>query len=122
MDNQTGPYAANCAFCRIVRKQARADIVYQDSLVTAFQDINPQAPTHILIVPNQHLESVNDLQPDHAALLGRLFEVARQLAEREGIAHRGYRLVVNSGPQAGQSVYHLHLHLLGGRRMTWPPG
>ncbi|NOZ28185.1 MAG: histidine triad nucleotide-binding protein [Chloroflexi bacterium] len=112
----------DCIFCRIVRREAYGDIVYQDEEVTAFRDINPQAPVHILIVPNRHIPAVSALQPEDAALIGRLFLIARDLAEQEGIARGGYRLVLNNGPEAGQSVYHIHLHLLGGRRMRWPPG
>lgn len=97
-------------------------MLQKDELVTAFRDINPQAPTHILIVPNEHLDSAHQIGPGHSALLDRMFETARRLAEQEGIATSGYRLVINTGPQAGQSVDHLHLHLLGGRRMAWPPG
>ncbi len=113
---------SNCVFCRIVRREAPADIVYQDDEITAFRDINPQAPVHILIVPRRHIPAVAALGADDGALAGRLMLVARDLAEREGIARSGYRLVVNNGPQAGQSVEHLHLHLLGGRSMRWPPG
>ena len=104
-----------CIFCQIVAGQAPADILHQDELVTAFRDRYPQAPTHILIVPNEHLPSVAHLRPDMAA-------VANDLARQEGLAGAGYRLVVNCGAQAGQSVSHLHLHLLGGRPMRWPPG
>jgi len=99
-----------------------ADIVYQDEEITAFRDINPQAPVHILVVPSRHIPAVAALRPEDDALTGRLLLVARDLAEQEGIARTGYRLVINNGAQAGQSVDHLHLHLLGGRRMRWPPG
>lgn len=112
----------DCIFCRIVAHQLPADIVYQDESLTAFRDIRPQAPVHILIVPNQHLDSISDIGPEHFELLGRMFTVANQLAAQEGIAETGYRLVTNRGEQSGQSVYHLHLHLLGGRWMRWPPG
>lgn len=112
----------NCIFCQIVAGEASAKIIHQDDLVTAFHDNNPQAPAHILIVPNEHLDSIRDIQPEHDSLLGRMFSVANQLAVQEGIAESGYRLVINRGDMAGQSVYHLHLHLLGGRRMKWPPG
>lgn len=112
---------SECIFCRIVQGTAPASIVYQDGEITAFRDINPQAPVHILIIPNRHITSVSHIEPGDISMLGRLFLVARQLAEQENIAD-GYRIVVNSGRLAGQSVYHLHAHLLGGRRMGWPPG
>jgi histidine triad (HIT) family protein len=112
----------DCIFCRVVRKEARGDIVYQDDWVTAFRDIRPQAPIHILLVPNGHVDSMNEVQPEHAEVVSRLFWVAKQLARQEGIADGGYRLVINVGAQGGQTVDHLHVHLLGGRRMTWPPG
>jgi histidine triad (HIT) family protein len=110
-----------CAFCRIARGEGAARIVYQDEGVTAFHDRNPQAPTHVLIIPNEHIESVNEIDRADTDLLSRLFVVARRVAEQEGITS-GYRLVVNTGSQAGQSVFHLHIHLLGGRRLGWPPG
>lgn len=110
-----------CIFCRIVRGEAPARIAYQDEEVTAFHDLNPQAPVHVLIVPNRHIEGVAQVEPDDEPVLGRLFTVARQLAEQMGIT-QGYRLVVNSGPLSGQSVFHLHVHLLGGRVFRWPPG
>jgi histidine triad (HIT) family protein len=110
-----------CVFCRIVRGEAPARIVYQDKDVTAFQDLRPRAPTHILIVPNRHIAGVAGVEPEDSALLGKLFIIARRLAEQEGIVN-GYRLVVNNGPRAGQSVFHLHVHLLGGRPLGWPPG
>lgn len=112
----------NDIFCQIVAKKIPADIVFQDHQVTAFRDINPQAPVHIIIIPNSHIPSVASLTPEDAPLLERMFSVANDLARREGVASSGYRLVVNSGPDAGQSVAHLHLHLLGGRGMAWPPG
>lgn len=110
-----------CVFCRIVRGEAPARIVYQDEDVTAFHDLHPRAPTHILIVPNRHIAGVAAVEPEDSALLGKLVVVARRLAEQEGIVN-GYRLVVNNGPRAGQSVFHLHVHLLGGRPLGWPPG
>ena len=111
---------ADCLFCRIVGKEIPSQSVYEDESVYAFHDINPQAPTHVLIVPKKHLGGVADLQSKDEALAGRLILQARQLADSLGL--KSYRLVFNSGAEAGQSVFHLHLHLLGGRRMTWPPG
>jgi histidine triad (HIT) family protein len=113
---------STCLFCRVVAGQAIAAVVHRDELVTAFRDIRPQAPVHILIVPNEHVPSVAEVGEAQAALLGRMVAVANELAAREGIADSGFRLVVNRGPNAGQSVDHLHLHLLGGRRLGWPPG
>ncbi|MBN1488243.1 MAG: histidine triad nucleotide-binding protein, partial [Anaerolineae bacterium] len=109
-------------FCRIVEGTIPADIVYQDADVTAFRDISPQAPTHILIVPNRHIASLEAVTTDDVAVLGKLFLVAQQLAESFNLNTHGYRVVVNTGRAAGQSVYHLHMHLLGGRSMHWPPG
>lgn len=102
-------------FSKIVKGDIPADIVYQDDLVTAFRDINPQAPTHILIVPNKIVPTVNDIAIEDELALGRLFVVAKKLAEQEGIAEDGYRLIVNCGRHGNQEIYHLHLHLLGGR-------
>jgi histidine triad (HIT) family protein len=102
-------------FSRIIRKEIPSDIVYQDDDVTAFRDIKPQAPTHILIVPNKVIPTVNDISRDDEALVGRLFTVAAMLAKQEGIDQDGYRLIVNCRDHGGQEVYHLHLHLLGGR-------
>lgn len=113
---------ADCIFCRIVRGEIESQIVYRDDEIVAFRDINPQGPVHILIVPVQHIPEVNALGDEHAALVGRMILVAKKLAEQEGIAESGYRLVLNQGPHAGQSVDHLHLHLIGGRQMSWPPG
>jgi histidine triad (HIT) family protein len=111
-----------CVFCRVVSGQTKSTILYQDEEVTAFRDTNPQAPVHVLVVPNQHLESVAAAGPEQAQLLGRLILIANRIAEQEGIAASGYRLVINRGRHGGQSVDHLHLHLLGGRPMRWPPG
>lgn len=112
---------SDCVFCRIVRGEAPARIVYQDEDVTAFHDAHPRAPVHILIVPNRHIAGAAQVEPEDAALLGKLFVVARQVAEQAGTLN-AYRLVVNNGHLAGQSVFHLHLHLLGGRSLGWPPG
>ncbi len=110
-----------CVFCRIAQGEAESRIVYQDEDVTAFHDRNPQAPTHILIIPNRHITNVDHVKPEDASLMGKLFVIARQIAKDQGL-EAGYRLVVNTGRQAGQSVFHLHMHLLGGRPMSWPPG
>jgi histidine triad (HIT) family protein len=107
--------AEETIFSKIIRKEIPSDIVHQDDLVTAFRDVNPQAPTHILIVPNHVVPTVSDVTADDEPALGRMFTVAAQLAEAEGIAADGYRLIVNSGANAGQEVFHLHMHLLGGR-------
>ena len=104
-------------FAKIIRGEIPADIVYQDDLVTAFRDNNPQAPVHILIVPNQVIPSVNDLMEDDEQVAGRLLLVAKKLAQQEGIAEDGYRLIINCNEHGGQEVFHLHLHLLGGRRL-----
>ncbi|MFA0732871.1 MAG: hypothetical protein LKKZDAJK_001671 [Candidatus Fervidibacter sp.] len=111
-----------CIFCRIVAKEVQSDIVYEDEEVVAFRDINPQAPVHVLIVPRKHLPTLNDAASDDQSLLGKLLLVARQLARQLQVADDGYRLVLNVNRGAGQSVFHLHLHLLGGRVFHWPPG
>jgi histidine triad (HIT) family protein len=112
----------NCIFCRIADLQVPAELLYQDHLLVAFRDLNPVAPVHILIVPKKHIPDVRHLGDIDAEMLGKVFEVAALLAEREGISESGFRLVVNTGPHAGQSVNHVHFHLLGGREMAWPPG
>ena len=112
----------DCLFCRIIAGEVPADFVHQDDLVVAIRDISPKAPTHLLLMPREHVVSAADLTDSHGPMLGRLFAVAAQLARDAGIAEGGYRLVTNTGPGAGQSVPHLHLHLLGGRSMGWPPG
>lgn len=104
-------------FSKIINKEIPADIVFQDDRVTAFRDINPQAPSHLLIVPNKAIATVNDVDSEDESTLGHLFVVAKILAEREGIAEDGYRLLINCGDDGGQEVYHLHMHLLGGRRL-----
>lgn len=111
-----------CLFCRIIERKTPAKIVFEDETAVAFEDINPQAPTHILIVPRRHLASISEMTAGDAPLIGHLFEVARDLAAKRGIAAGGYRTVINTGREAGQSVFHIHLHLLGGRPLSWPPG
>lgn len=113
---------SDCLFCRIAAGEMAADIVAQDDLVVAFRDVSPKAPTHVLLIPRQHIASAADLSAEHADLLGRLFEMAAGVARDEGVADEGFRLVTNAGPAAGQSVPHLHFHLLGGRSLGWPPG
>jgi histidine triad (HIT) family protein len=113
---------SKCIFCRMVDGEIQPDVVYEDEDVLAFRDANPQSPTHVLLIPKEHIATTNDLDEDNAAILGRLYLAARQVAANEGIAERGYRMVMNCNPEAGQSVYHIHLHLLGGRPMKWPPG
>ncbi len=112
----------DCIFCQIISRERKGQIVYEDDDIVGFRDINPQAPVHVLLVPRKHIVSVNELSREDSDLIGRMFLVARQIAAEEGIDQRGYRLVVNTNREAGQSVYHLHIHLLGGRRMSWPPG
>ena len=112
----------SCIFCKIVSNEARATIVYQDDQATAFRDIHPVAPTHILIVPNKHIDSVNALRTEDEQLIGHLFTVAGQLAKNEGIDQGGYRLIMNTGANGGQTIFHIHLHLIGGRRMKHPMG
>ncbi len=114
--------SSDCLFCRIVEGEVPATVVHEDDLVVAIRDIAPRAPTHILLMPKAHVASALDLTEDDAPMLGRLFAVAADLARSEGIADRGYRLVSNVGRSAGQSVDHLHVHLMGGRAFDWPPG
>jgi len=109
-------------FSKIAAGEIPADIVYEDEDVVAFRDIGPQAPTHVLVIPRKPIPTLNDLAPEDAALVGKLFLAAKQVAAQEGIADAGYRTVINCNAAAGQTVYHLHLHLLGGRPMQWPPG
>lgn len=112
----------DCIFCRIAEGKMEADVVYSDDRVVAFRDINPQAPVHVLVIPRKHLRSVFDLSPDDGDLLGHIFQVAKKVSEEEGIAGTGVRILTNVERGAGQSVFHLHFHVLGGRQMHWPPG
>lgn len=112
----------DCIFCKIVSGAVKGDVVYQDEDVVAFRDLAPQAPTHVLVVPRRHIATINDLQPETAPLIGKLYLAAKQVAEREGLSERGYRTVINCNAEAGQAVFHIHLHVLGGRPMNWPPG
>lgn len=111
-----------CIFCRVAEGEIPAEKLYEDEHVVAFRDINPVAPNHVLIIPRKHIASVNDLQPGDAELTGRLFLTAKTLAAELGVEEEGYRLNINTNAGAGQTVYHLHVHLLAGRRFTWPPG
>lgn len=112
----------DCLFCKIVAGEIPSQVVLDREEVFAFRDINPAAPTHILLVPHKHVRDVSEISNEHGALLAQIFETAHEIAQSEGIASSGYRIVANTGPNAGQSVFHLHFHLLGGRRMAWPPG
>lgn len=112
----------NCLFCEIANGEIESEIIYQDAEVLAFRDINPVAPTHILCIPRKHISTTNDLQEEDEALAGKLFLTASKLAKQLGFAEDGYRLVMNCNGHAGQTVFHIHLHLLGGRHMSWPPG
>ncbi len=111
-----------CFFCKIAEGKMETDKVYEDDKVVAFNDINPQAPTHVLIIPKKHISTLNDLEPEDTALVGELYLVAKNIAHKLGFSDDGYRTVFNCNAHGGQSVYHLHLHLLGGRQMGWPPG
>ncbi|MDQ3810956.1 MAG: histidine triad nucleotide-binding protein [Chloroflexota bacterium] len=113
---------SDCIFCRIVAREVPATIVHQDERVTAFRDLNPQAPVHLLLVPNQHIANTEALEPEHDAVIGQLVRSAGQVARDQGVAESGYRLVVNTGRDANNLVPHLHVHLLGGRQLGWPPG
>lgn len=115
-------YVKECPFCNIIQGKLSAKKVYEDDKVFAFRDINPQAPTHILVVPKKHIRSLDELTKEDNSLIGHIFLVCSQIARENGLADFGYRIVANCGTGAGQSVFHIHFHLLGGRRMTWPPG
>ncbi len=111
-----------CLFCKIVEKKIPARVVHEDGEVVAFEDINPQAPTHLLVIPRKHIPTLNDLTPADDALVGKVYRVAAKLAADRGIAAEGWRTVINTNRGAGQTVFHIHVHLLGGRALTWPPG
>jgi histidine triad (HIT) family protein len=112
----------DCLFCRIIAGDVPAEVIHTDNLSMAFRDINPQAPTHILVIPREHIESLDEASQRDEATLGHLLRVVARLANQEGLSESGYRTVINTGAGAGQSVFHLHVHLLGGRQMNWPPG
>lgn len=112
----------DCVFCKIASGQAPSTIVYKDEQVTAFRDLHPVAPTHVLVIPNKHITSINEAAPEDEALLGHLFVAARKVAEMEAITENGYRVIVNTGAHGGQTVHHLHMHVIGGQRMKHPMG
>ena len=112
----------DCLFCKIAAGDTPADIIYQDDTVVAFRDVAPQAPTHILVIPRQHIATVNDIKEGSDQIMGYMTRTAVRLALKEGIAESGYRLVLNCNEQGGQTVYHIHMHLIGGRQLDWPPG
>jgi len=111
-----------CIFCKIINKEIPASMVFEDEKMIAFNDINPQAPIHILLIPREHFSSLNEIPEEKKNILSHLLLKARQIAQEKGIAEKGYRIVLNTAKDSGQEVFHIHLHLLGGRRMQWPPG
>jgi histidine triad (HIT) family protein len=113
---------SDCLFCKIRDGVIQGDIVFEDDYVLAFNDVNPQAPVHVLIIPKKHISTVNDVSADDQDIMGKLFSAAKAIASQQGISDDGYRLVVNCNKQAGQVVFHIHMHMLAGRKMTWPPG
>lgn len=113
---------SDCLFCKMVAGDIQPEVVLENEHVLAFRDLNPQAPTHVLVIPKIHIATINDLNADVAPLLGHMYLAARQIAAECGIAESGYRTVINCGADGGQSVFHLHLHVLGGRGLAWPPG
>jgi len=112
----------DCLFCKIIKKQIPCEMVYEDDKVIGFKDISPEAPVHVIIIPRRHIDDLNCLKQDEAEIIGHIFIVAKNIAKTLGIAAPGYRIVSNCGDQGGQTVKHLHFHLLGGRRLQWPPG
>ncbi len=112
----------NCLFCKIIAREIPSNKVFENDTIFAFRDIDPKAPTHILIIPKEHITTTNDLNDSHKSLVGEILITAKDIAEQEGIADSGYRTVFNCNKDGGQAVYHIHLHLLGGREMSWPPG
>ena len=121
--NDSGSKLMNdCIFCKIIKGEIPSKVVYEDDLIFAFDDINPQAPVHTLIIPKDHFASLKDIPEDKMEFAGHVFSKAREIAETKGISDSGYRIVLNTGRDSGQEVFHIHFHLLGGRRMLWPPG
>lgn len=114
--------ASDCLFCRILEGEIPSEKVFEDEQVFAFRDISPQAPTHILVIPRKHITSLNELDDSDAPLMGRLVAAGAEIARQKGLSGQGYRCVINTGEHGGQSVHHIHLHLLGGRSLSWPPG
>ncbi|MDJ0793997.1 MAG: histidine triad nucleotide-binding protein [Woeseiaceae bacterium] len=114
--------SSDCLFCKIVAGEIPVEFVYESDTVVAFRDISPQAPTHVLVIPRKHIATINDIAPEDEAVIGHMYTAAKEIAAAEGIAEDGYRTVMNCNEGAGQSVFHIHLHVLGGRPMTWPPG
>lgn len=112
----------DCLFCKILAGDIPADVIYESDTAIAFRDINPQAPTHVLIIPRKHISTINDIGSEHHAIVGSLFSAAGEIAKQEGFSEEGYRAVMNCNEAAGQTVFHIHLHLLGGRDLGWPPG
>lgn len=113
---------SDCLFCKIREGEIPADIVFENDDVLAFNDVNPQAPVHVLIIPKHHISTVNDVIEDDQVIMGKLFSAAKEIASQKGVSDDGYRLVVNCNEKAGQTVFHIHMHLIAGRAMTWPPG
>ena len=113
---------SDCIFCKIIAGDIPSKVVYEDDHVLAFRDLNPEAPTHVLVIPKTHISTINDISESQAELVGRMYLAAKKVAEIEGIAEEGYRTVMNCNARAGQTVFHIHLHVLGGRDMRWPPG
>ena len=111
-----------CIFCKIIKKEIPTSFIYEDTEVVAFNDISPQAPTHVLIIPKKHIERMSDIKEEDSNLIGKMVLVAKKLAKDNGITDSGFRLVFNNNKDAGQAVFHIHLHLLGGRKFSWPPG
>jgi histidine triad (HIT) family protein len=114
--------SADCLFCKIVAGDIPAEIIYESDSAIGFRDVNPQAPTHVLIIPREHIATINDLDAGHETIVGKLYTAAKTIAADEGLADDGYRVVMNCNEAAGQTVFHIHLHLLGGRSLGWPPG
>ena len=113
---------SDCLFCKIINREIPANIVHNTENVLAFDDINPKAPTHVLVIPKKHIATANDIEPEDQLIIGELFTVAKKIAKVRGIAEDGYRLVMNCNKHGGQEVYHIHLHLIGGKQLHWPPG